>query len=328
MVIPKNEYLHGFISRSKEIISMKKIFIALALIFGITIAAQNNTAGQEKIYTQKEVNLMMQVQDLERQVVGTQKDIQCFQREIELRKDTLNDKIGMQDKYIEKQDKRIDLFMIFISIIVALAGIIEYKNFTSRKQEANEDLKELMKIKEEVIKDKAAISEIINQAKEELLDIKKIKEEIQSDKAPNEQTPELQKEIKSYTEKTTETKTIAEYTADDWFFLGYDAHIQKRYEDACFYYWKAHEIDSNNANIYNNWGIALSDLAKLKSNPALFYYESIDKYKKAADNKPNYDNTRYNWLLALKQLTQHEKDIEKLFLCLEEYLKYYKDEIT
>jgi hypothetical protein len=81
MVIPKNEYLHGFISRSKKIISMKKIMIALLLVFGVAMVEQNYTVGQEKTYTQKEVDLMMQMQE---------QKISEMQRSVE-------DKIGMQD---------------------------------------------------------------------------------------------------------------------------------------------------------------------------------------------------------------------------------------
>ncbi|KAA6333444.1 hypothetical protein EZS27_018147 [termite gut metagenome] len=89
-VNPKNEYLHGFISRSKETFSMKKILIALVFIFGITIVAQNNTVEQEKTYTQREVDLMMQVQELEQKVIKMQQEIQYFQQEIELWKVEFN----------------------------------------------------------------------------------------------------------------------------------------------------------------------------------------------------------------------------------------------
>ncbi|KAA6335750.1 hypothetical protein EZS27_016034, partial [termite gut metagenome] len=80
-VNPKNEYLHGFISRSKETFSMKKILIALVLIFGITIAAQNNTTREEKTYTQREVDLMMQVQEQEQE---QERKIYEMQKEIDL----------------------------------------------------------------------------------------------------------------------------------------------------------------------------------------------------------------------------------------------------
>ncbi|KAA6314751.1 hypothetical protein EZS27_034681 [termite gut metagenome] len=89
-VNPKNEYLHDFISRNKGKISMKKILIVLVLIFGITIAAQNNAAEQEKTYTQREVDLMMQVQELEQKVIKMQQEIQYFQKEIELWKVEFN----------------------------------------------------------------------------------------------------------------------------------------------------------------------------------------------------------------------------------------------
>jgi hypothetical protein len=84
-ITTKNNYIYDFISRSKERINMKKIAIALVLIFGITIAAQNNTAtGREKTYNQEVIDLRLQLQE---------QKISEIQRRLE-------DKIGVQDKYI------------------------------------------------------------------------------------------------------------------------------------------------------------------------------------------------------------------------------------
>jgi hypothetical protein len=90
MNLARIKYLHGFIARSKERITMKKIAIALVFIFGITIAAQHNTAtGQEKVFTQKEVELMMQVQELERQMAGMRKDFELQENKWKERADQL-----------------------------------------------------------------------------------------------------------------------------------------------------------------------------------------------------------------------------------------------
>ncbi|KAA6317607.1 hypothetical protein EZS27_032262 [termite gut metagenome] len=163
VVIPKNEYLHGFISRSKKILSMKKILIALVLIFGITIAAQNNTVGQEeKTYSKEVVDLKLQMQ--EQKISEMQKSVE--------------DKIGMQDKYIERQDKHIERmesnisnFLTFINIIVAIIGIfvasigIYVSIVISKQKRKNRDTEDV-------------ISDVNNQVKKELSDIKRIKEEI------------------------------------------------------------------------------------------------------------------------------------------------------
>ncbi|KAA6350471.1 hypothetical protein EZS27_002198 [termite gut metagenome] len=311
MVISKNEYLHGFISRSKKILSMKKIFIALALIFGITIAAQNNTAGQEKIYSQREVDLMMQVQ------------------EISERQRSVEDKIGMQDK-------QIDLFMICLGIIVALAGFIVYNNFNSSKREVKKDLEEIRKIRERaretidsmviearktidsvVIEARKTIDSVVIRGEERLSSMVKLEEKAISiynkfkNSPPNstqtkKQSKEQKEEISSYTEEIKRKKIESEYTAKDWFLLGYDAQIQKKYEDACYYYGKADEITPN-ASIYNNWGNALLNLAKLKSTPDL-YEESIIKYKKAIESKPDLAEAYNNWGAALLNLARLNPD--------------------
>ncbi|KAA6329098.1 TPR repeat-containing protein YrrB [termite gut metagenome] len=338
VVNPKNEYLHGFISKSKKILSMKKILIALVLIFGITIAAQNNTAGQEKTYSQEEVNLMMQVQELKisemqksvEDKIGMQdKYIDNAKENISEMQRNVEDKIGMQDKYVVSINNRfgfwIGLFgglMTFLSIglSVGVGFLIYYlTNLNKRsdewkqeliemkEKEINNKLIEINGIIEETIKNKEAVSEVSNQAKEELSDIRKIKEEIQSDKTPNEQTPELQKKIKVYATKTSETKPIAEYTADDWLFLGYDAHMEEKHEDACFYYKKAVDINPNDAEAYYNWGNALSNFAQLKSDSVLFE-ESFEKYRKAIDINPNDAKAYYHWGNALSDLGELKSD--------------------
>ncbi|KAA6322384.1 hypothetical protein EZS27_028065 [termite gut metagenome] len=58
------------------------ILIALVLIFGITIASQNNTTREEKTYTQREVDLMMQVKEQERKMSEMQKEIDLLNYEL------------------------------------------------------------------------------------------------------------------------------------------------------------------------------------------------------------------------------------------------------
>ncbi|KAA6316448.1 hypothetical protein EZS27_033246, partial [termite gut metagenome] len=62
---------------------MKKILIALVLIFGITIVAQNNTTREEKTYTQREVDLMMQAQEQERKISEMQRSVEEYKERIQ-----------------------------------------------------------------------------------------------------------------------------------------------------------------------------------------------------------------------------------------------------
>ncbi|KAA6342097.1 hypothetical protein EZS27_010129 [termite gut metagenome] len=314
-IIQKNEYLHGFISRNKKILSMKKILIALVLIFGITIAAQNNTTGQEKPSIQEVVDLKLQMQELK---------ISEMQKSIE-------DKIGMQDKYVESINSRfgfwLGLFGGLMTFLSIGSGFLVYY-LNKRTHEVEKDMKEKLA---EIIEIKKAAEKELNlmiiEGKEKLNSMVVLEEKTNSvyNKLINnpqieKQSKEQKEELSSYIEEIKRKKPESEYTAKDWFLLGYDAQMKEKHDDACFYYNKANEIDSNNASIYNNWGNALLDLAKLKSTPDL-YEESIIKYKKAIESKPDLAEAYNNWGHALSALAILNSD-EALYK--ESFEKYSK----
>ncbi|KAA6320675.1 hypothetical protein EZS27_029581 [termite gut metagenome] len=309
---------------------MKKIFIALVLIFGITIAAQNNTTGQEKIYTQEDiVDLKLQMQ--EQKIFEMQKSVE--------------DKIGMQDKYIDNAKEKISAMQrnvenmleiqnryvervesnigFWIGVLGALMTLFSaimayyiYKRTNENKKEINNELEGLIRIKKEA--EKALVS--INMTKEKT-------ENFYSDAINNspdkKQSKEQKEELSDYIEEIKRKKPESELTAKDWFLLGYDAQMKERYEDVCFYYKKATEIDQNFAEAYNNWGVALSNLTRLKSDPILFD-ESIIKYKKAIESKSNYADAYNNWGKALSYLAQLKSDEALYKESCEKYSKAIK----
>ncbi|KAA6313136.1 hypothetical protein EZS27_036043 [termite gut metagenome] len=254
-----------------------------------------------------------------------------MQKEIKEQEDKWKERIPIietYNNYIERVESKLNLTMnIFIIVLTIIGigatalGIYINKRTTKSERElkemekdAKDELRnmkqdvinELKKIKDEATRDKDDISEIKKQAEKELSDLREsIKNGMQSDKTPDKQTLELQNEVKTYVKKTT--KSITEYTADDWFLLGYDAHVQKKYEDACFYYKKAIESKSDYAEAYYTWGNALLGLARLKSDTAL-YEESIIKYKKAIEMKPDYAEAYNHWGNALLGLARLKRD--------------------
>ncbi|KAA6314438.1 hypothetical protein EZS27_034948 [termite gut metagenome] len=85
--------------------------------------------------------------------------------------------------------------------------------------------------------------------------------------------------------------------------------MEEKHEDACFYYKKATDINVNDTNAYNNWGNALLNLARLKSDSTLFE-ESCNKYKKAIEMKPDDAKAYYSWGNALVQLAKLENNLD------------------
>ncbi|MGB7604838.1 MAG: SIR2 family protein [Lutisporaceae bacterium] len=93
--------------------------------------------------------------------------------------------------------------------------------------------------------------------------------------------------------------------------------VEKKVKDSNI---KSVEIDNLFTNIHNNWGNAISDLAKQKKDEKL-YLESFEKYEKATKINPKNDSAFYNWGIAISDLAKQKED-EKLYL--ESFEKYEK----
>jgi tetratricopeptide (TPR) repeat protein len=87
-------------------------------------------------------------------------------------------------------------------------------------------------------------------------------------------------------------------------------------------YKAAIKIKKDYADPYNNWGVALTELAKLKNDEKLFE-EAIEKHKEAINIKKDYADPYNNWGIALSELAKLKND-EKLF---EEALEKFREAI-
>ncbi|KAA6339027.1 hypothetical protein EZS27_013026 [termite gut metagenome] len=89
--------------------------------------------------------------------------------------------------------------------------------------------------------------------------------------------------------------------------------MKEKYEDACFYYRKATDIDSNNANTYNNWGITLKQLAQIENNiEKLFsHLEEYLKYCKSKVTRSDIENDTD--FVALKENPRFQQLLDKYF---------------
>lgn len=118
---------------------------------------------------------------------------------------------------------------------------------------------------------------------------------------PQDITPEEKAEIKE-----AAGDIIDKLSASDWFTLAYNARINGYYDEACFYYMKSIEKETDpyeKAGTYNKWGNMLVDMAKIKDDKRLFA-ESFEKYRKATELNPDYVDAYYNWGISLLKLAQ------------------------
>ena len=102
----------------------------------------------------------------------------------------------------------------------------------------------------------------------------------------------------------------ADYSFYDWALKGYNALSEGKYSDACFYYQKAIKLNPDDAIAYNNWGIALVNLAEQKDEES-FYYKGIEKSKKSIELNPDYANAYNNWGIALTRLAIRKDSLEE-----------------
>ena len=86
--------------------------------------------------------------------------------------------------------------------------------------------------------------------------------------------------------------------------------------------------DSNfeNAVAYNNWGATLSDLAKRKegAESEVLLRESIEKYEKAVQIKPDYHGAYNNWGIAFCRLAERKEGDKSEVLLRASFEKYEK----
>ena len=321
---------------------MKPFFSFLFLLLSISVCAQQQQSSPNT-YTQTEVDLKLQIQ--QKEVERLQKDFVTLQHTISQQKEQIQESINRQEQYVRLQDKKIDWLLGFMGIWATLIsiGVAVMIYRLTRKTEKSEkkvekELEETVRLKKEIEKEKNAIEEIKQKTEDYLKEIEKNKatsdeikqkaedslKEIEGNKEasyealqdirkkqPSELSTDEKQKVETQVEKIKETKTEAQYTAEDWFWKAYDAQTKNELndlEEARLYYKKATELNPNYADAYNNWGIALSSLGRIKGDEELFK-QSIEKYKKATELNPAYADAYNNWGTALLFLGTMKKDI-------------------
>ena len=153
------------------------------------------------------------------------------------------------------------------------------------------------------------VPEVIDQ----LLEIKQTAEAKKSsqEKMLSDQLKESEKEIESLTKKLSKVQNqnerqllLLEREANNHFYIGLKHHSAGEYLDASKEYKDATELKLKFPEAYNNWGLALVNLAQTKSGVEAeeLYKDFFEKFHYATQLKSDDHKAYYNWGIALALL--------------------------
>ena len=181
------------------------------------------------------------------------------------------------------------------------------------------------------INDYAEIPSYIDQ----LLDIKEKTEEeknpekkllLKQLKASKKEKEALEKELDKEKDKNKRQALLLKREANNHFRLGLKHHQAEEYLEAAEEYKTASELKPEYSEAYNNWGVALMELAEIKSGNEAeeLYKEACKKYDKAITYKQDDHQVYYNWGVALMELAEIKSGNEAEELYKEACKKYDK----
>lgn len=297
-------------------ISMFRL-VLLSIILSSTVAFAQQKDQKMQTYTQTEIDLKLQLQE---------QKIETLTNYIKEQQSTINEKIAQQNEHLNEvcnnYSNHISLWSAWMTGISLAATIILFGmgffinwRFKTISEEVNEEVEILRNQVESISKMEKTSKESLEKIKENERQIL----EITGKYSPQEVSEKDKKEISEFVDEINKTTPESELTEEDWFIKGYNAQIKQQHEDACFYYKKATELNPKYTSAYNNWGLALSYLARIKSDDAL-YAEAIEKYKKAVELSPNDADLYNNWGVVLHDLAKMKSD-ETLY---QEAIEKYK----
>ena len=207
-----------------------------------------------------------------------------------------------------------------------IQGIYDQEHYIITDKPLENSLNFLTSIKVTSYKE---IPEVIDQ----LLEIKQAAEAKKSsqEKILSEQLKESEKEIDSLTKKLSKVQDenerqqlLLKREANNRFNIGLKHHLAGEYLDASKEYKAATELEPKNSETYNNWGVALVNLAQTKSGveAEALYKDSFEKYHHATQLKPDAHEAYYNWGNALFNLAKTKSGVEAEVLYNESFEKY------
>ncbi len=219
--------------------------------------------------------------------------------------------------YKDSQDNLKWAIKVIIGLVTAYIGLalvtMGYLVFKNKKDytEAVADAKEAARDAKDAAKN---ARELEKEAQQLLADIKKqaettveeIKETSREQKEKSSKEFERQRKFSELVNKAWKAMSAEDYEiADDY----YRQIVEDLKED-------------NDHEIYNNWGIILTNLAESKEGKEAeeLFNQAFEKYKKAIEVEPEYCSAYKNWSIALIDMSKLKegKDVEDLLKQAEE----------
>ena len=131
-------------------------------------------------------------------------------------------------------------------------------------------------------------------------------------------TPEERQKLSDAAKALDETKSTAEYTADEWHLKGHTAYQNGDYESARDAMNKVIEFKPDDANAYNNRGLTYGEQQR--------YDEALNDYNKAIELKLDFAiayNNRGNTYNSLKRYDEALNDYNKAIELKPDYARAY-----
>jgi len=287
---------------------MKKIFVfgIVVLILWVFVFAQERDTGQ----------LIMELDKYQNQIDSLKGEVDKVKRDA-------------YEKAIEGANRSVNISILvvtFVSLFVAGLGLIGYFKIRDVRAEIKKQLEEAQKIKEEA---ERCLGEIRGKGIKVDKVLQGLKTKVASQKEV--QPTDFTKEIAVLTTKDAKEAIKAYEDLSDRIFGGdvygamaYNYYKLGEFEKCINELRKYLKVNPTDAEAYYNWGTALSDLAGLKKDEAL-YGESIEKHDKAIEINPKDANAWYNRACAFSLWGKREEALENLRKAIELDVKGKED---
>lgn len=263
-----------------------------------------------------------------------------FQNNIAKQESILQNSINKQNDFlknnIDQFDKNLDRWISILSVFLGLLSVYLVWKTEYSVNKLEKEVDQCRQIKNKLESYKTESQEKLNKIRDSDQKIQEILNKTKTNKlffsfasssTKQNQFASGDKEISLIVNEINSTKTESQYTANDWLVKGINAQLNNQYEDACFYYKKASEINpDNDYKIYLNWGTALIQLCSsqqknLSSNKD-FILNLFNQANSIQKGSADYNisclyallKDKDNFLIYLKKAIEGDSDLNREFI--------------
>jgi tetratricopeptide (TPR) repeat protein len=227
----------------------------------------------------------------------------------ELERDTYNQAWKECQKSFDNIKWVIQIALTAIGLILALFGLVIFKNSREFREAVSDARKACEKAEEWEEKARNTCNKIDDLVKTKLAEIEKKNEE--QVKNATEKIDTLVKAKLEESTKKIDDKSENEKRISELWYSALKLDMKGKYEEAQDKYAELANLRPDDYWNYKNWGISLFYLAKIR-NDRLLFEQACRKYEQAVKVKPDMHEAYYNWGIALGNLAML-KGNEELF---------------